>query len=58
MPRIELTLSLTERRPEGLRALAGLEDPSPDACASQVVAEQLHHASRRTPAPGKQLTDE
>jgi hypothetical protein len=60
MPRIELTLSLTERQAEALRSLARLEDLSPEIYASEVLVKHLYHAytpdvQRRT--PGTQPTD-
>jgi hypothetical protein len=60
MPRIELTLSLTGRRTEGLRTLAGFEDLSLDAYANQVLADHSITPSLRRSAKGagNQPTDE
>ena len=44
MPKEALTLQLTPRRAEALRALAALEDLPPEVYAAEVLAKHLYHA--------------
>lgn len=44
MPRESLTLQLTERQAEALRALAALEDLPPEVYAAEVLVKHLYHA--------------
>ena len=44
MARQEITLSLTERQAEALRALAGLEELPPEVYAAEVLLKHLYHA--------------
>ncbi|HLM69215.1 MAG TPA: hypothetical protein VK358_16875 [Longimicrobium sp.] len=39
-----ITLKLTARQAEALRALAALEDLPPEAYAAEVLAKHLYHA--------------
>jgi hypothetical protein len=44
MARENITLSLTERQAEALRALASLEDLPPEVYAAEVLVKHLYHA--------------
>ena len=44
MPGETLTLRLTMRQAEALRALAGLEELPPEVYAAEVLAKHLYHA--------------
>lgn len=43
-PRAPLTLELTERQMEALRALATLEELPPEVYAQEVLVKHLYHA--------------
>jgi hypothetical protein len=43
MPREPITLQLTERQAEALRALARLEDLPPEVYAEEVLVKHLYH---------------
>ena len=47
MPRERVTLELTERQIEALRALAALEDLPPEVYAAEVLVRHLYHAYDR-----------
>lgn len=49
MPHETITLRLTARQAEALRALAAEEDLPPEAYAAEVLAKHLYHAY--TPDP-------
>jgi hypothetical protein len=55
MPRESITIELTERQAEALRALAALEDLPPGIYAAEVLVKHLYHAYtpeiRRRAAP-------
>jgi hypothetical protein len=44
MPRESITLQLTERQAEALRALAALEELPPEVYAEEVLVKHLYHA--------------
>ena len=44
MPRESITLTLTERQAEALRALAAAEDLPPEIYASEVLVKHLYHS--------------
>ena len=44
MPREPLTLQLTERQAQALRALAALEELPPEVYAAEVLVKHLYHA--------------
>jgi hypothetical protein len=44
MARESITLSLTARQAEALRALAALEDLPPEVYAAEVLVKHLYHA--------------
>jgi hypothetical protein len=57
MPHEAVTLKLTTRQAQALRALAELEDLPPEVYAAEVLAKHLYHAytpevARRAAAPG------
>ncbi len=57
MAREKITLDLTARQAEALRALASLEDLPPEVYAAEVLVRHLYHAynedvRRRTQTPG------
>jgi hypothetical protein len=55
MPHEPITLKLTARQAEALRALAALEDLPPEAYAAEVLAKHLYHAY--TPDVARQAAD-
>lgn len=44
MPRESVTLRLTERQAQALRALAALEELPPEVYAAEVLVKHLYHA--------------
>jgi len=44
MPRETVTLQLTERQAQALRALAALEELPPEVYAAEVLVKHLYHA--------------
>ena len=44
MPHEPITLKLTPRQAQALRALASLEDLPPEVYAAEVLAKHLYHA--------------
>jgi hypothetical protein len=61
MPRETVSLQLTERQAQALRALAALEELPPEVYAAEVLVKHLYHAytpevaaraAQAPPAPG------
>ena len=44
MARVDVTLRLTERQAEALRALAAAEELPPEVYAAEVLVKHLYHA--------------
>lgn len=56
MPQHPITLSLTDRQMEALRALAALEELPPEVYAAEVLVKHLYHAY--TPRVARQAKGE